>query len=147
MIDIKYESNRDALSISNNGIANRPLKSSDFYYANEKPEDDSEPIQLDAVQLSQLDKDTIDNLLETAPVGSTVINIYDKYWYDRGTVHQKNIEKVGGYKQNYYAPMPTKYYEVNWCMDGRELSWNSDLTNIILGKSEYYFVADNLTED
>ena len=77
------------------------------------------PIKLNAIELQNLSKEEILQILEDAPVGSTIDNIYDNWWLDKDLKEHKKptptvVEKQGGYVRNYYAPIRISNYEEVW---------------------------------
>ena len=124
----------------------RMLNPRDFYFSNERPEE-KQKVELDAIELQGLDKEELKNILENAGNGSIIHNIYDTYWLQKDlkngeTPTESIVKKSTQVTQNYYAPVPTKYYEEVWKVSGSEQSIY-DLIRIIKGKSKYYLVSSN----
>lgn len=136
----------DALGIDLTEANDRKLSTKDFYFANDEKEFDGQPQELSAVELQKLTKDEIEQILDSVPVGSKIHNIYGVYWTKKtlaeGNVpEESSVEKKQSIKQNYFAPVPTKYYDVYWSVNGTE---NPYIINTILGKDKYYIVSDGV---
>lgn len=123
----------------------KKLSKKDFYFANDRPEE-KEKVDLDAAELQELSRDEIEDILDAAGNESTITNIYDVWWAQRtlkdGKIPTPSIvEKRSVVKQNYYAPIPTKYYDEEWKISGSK-THEYELSRIIKGKSKYYIVSD-----
>lgn len=127
----------------------RVLSKNDFYFANEKQEFNDKPQELFALELQKLPEETLEQVLDSAPVDSKIHNIYDVWWTkheleDGNTPSESIVEKRQSIKQNYFAPMPTKYYDTYWSVSGKDYQ-TYDLIRIILGKDNYKIVSDGKT--
>lgn len=127
----------------------KSLSKNDFYFANEKQEFDDKPQELFALELQKLSEETLEQVLDSVPVGSKIHNIYDVWWTkhslkDGDTPIESVVEKRQSIKQNYSAPLATKYYDVYWSVSGSEYR-TYDLIKIILGKDKYKIVSDGQT--
>ena len=112
---------------------------------------DGTPQEFSALELMKLSSDELESLLDEAPIGSVIHNIYDNWWTKKKLKDGKEptesiVEKHIGYKQNYYAPVPTKDRITWWTVGGSE-KHKFDLIKIILGKNKYYTVSDGETFD
>ena len=95
--------------------------------------------QVDGHILAEVDREELFKALEQAPVGAVITGVraapgsyeYGKYDFDT------NIEKHGGYVQNYFAPIPTKNYETWWSVGGVKKNVY-EMADILLGRSKYY---------
>jgi hypothetical protein len=138
-----------ALGVDLTEANDRLLSKNDFYFANEKQEFNDKPQELFAVELQKLSKETLEQILDSAPVESKIHNIYD-VWQTKHALKDGNtpiesiVEKQQGIKQNYFAPTPTKSYDTYWSVSGREYKIY-DLIRIILGKDKYKIVSDGQT--
>ena len=124
-------------------------------YKNEILTEDNEhiekPEEFSAIELRTLSEDNLETLLNNAPSGSIIHNIYENWWtkktLEKGEQPTESIvKKCQGYKQNYFAPVPTKNHVTWWEVGGSE-KYIYDLIKIILGKSKYYTVSDGNTFD
>ena len=125
----------------------RPLSSKDFYFANENQEFEGDPQELYATELQKLSSEEIEQVLDSAPVGSTIHDIYDIYWTKKALSEGKTpdeaiVEKRQSVAQNYSAPVPTKYHKTYWSISGSEYVY---ILKVILGKDKYYTVSDGVT--
>lgn len=112
---------------------------------------DGTPQEFSALELRNMSSDELESLLDEAPIGSVIHNIYDNWWTKKKLKDGKEptesiVEKHRGYKQNYYAPVPTKDRITWWTVGGSE-KHKFDLIKIILGKNKYYTVSDGETFD
>lgn len=125
----------------------RILSARDFYFANEKPEE-KEKLTLDAVELQKLSDEELEKVLDNAGDGSTISNIYDSWWAEKDLKDNKApsesiVEKHIVIRQNYGAPIPTKYYDEEWTVSGSS-KHKYDLMKIINNKSKYYIVSNDV---
>ena len=148
-IDKETEDHQKIMKESLDNLGIDLNESSDVWVTNEKEIDDREPIVINAFDITNLSRDEIENIIDNAPIGSTIIGIYDTRWAkkdlkDGKTPSSTNIEKVQSFKQNYSAPVKSGYYDTYWEVGGRETS-QTNIIKMIEGKSKYYLVSDGKT--